>query len=142
MKEKLEILKKYARIIAKYAFYAFVAITIINLAILYCLRGSEFRTLGYTINSYAFRVLVHLLPLWIGYLIYKILNVTFKKSPVLFCVAFFFIWPLIGLFAVTFFFGFFGSYGDGSYDECMEMCVNEDQSNFDECTFSTCDFPI
>lgn len=26
--------------------------------------------------------------------------------------------------------------------ECMEWCVNKDKSNYDECLFSTCDFPI
>lgn len=26
--------------------------------------------------------------------------------------------------------------------ECMEWCVDEDKSNYDECLFSTCDFPI
>ncbi len=31
---------------------------------------------------------------------------------------------------------------DGAYDRCMERCVNEDQSNYSECSLSTCDFPI
>jgi len=31
---------------------------------------------------------------------------------------------------------------DGAYDRCMKECVKEDRSNYDECTFDTCDFPI
>ena len=131
-----------AVIITKYAVYAFVVITIIDLVVLYCSSGSEFRTLGYKINSYAFRVFDHLIPIWIGYAIYKIINsdkkVTFFSS----IISYFAVIGLTFLFIIKLLLALFGSYGDGSYYRCMEECVNEDQSNYNECSLSTCDFPI
>ena len=36
----------------------------------------------------------------------------------------------------------FSSYNNGSYDKCMKECVLPDESNYNECSLSTCDFPI
>ena len=135
-------IRKYIPRIKKYAFIVFIVVTIINLAILFGFRGFEFRTIGYKIHSYAFRMFIHLIPLWIAYLIYKTMNPPYKVSSFSFLIRLLAIGPLAFLFLITLFFGCFGSYGDGSYDRCMEMCVAEDLSNYSECTFSTCDFPI
>ena len=148
MKQQLEIFKKYARIIAKYAFYAFIAITIIDLTILCCLRGSEFRTIGYTISSYAFRLFPVLVVFWYWYVVVKIYQTIIKTDKgwreriLRFCVAIIFLCPLLCFGAVVTFYISLSSYVNGGYDECMEWCVSEDQSNYNECTFSTCDFPI
>ena len=138
---KLKI-KEYIEKIRKYTLIVFVVVTIIDMVLLYYFRGSEFRTIGDKISSYSFRVFVHLIPLWIGYLIYKTIYPNHKISALSFFVRVAAIGPLFFLLFITFFFGFFGSYGDGSYDRCMEQCVAEDLSNYNECTFSTCDFPI
>ncbi len=148
MKDKLKTLKKYALITAKYIFYAFVAVTIIDLTILCYLRGSEFRTLGYTISSYAFRLFFALVVFWYWYVVVKIYQTIIKTDKgwceriIRFCIAVIFLYPSLCFGAVLTFFMCMNSYANGSYDECMERCVNEDQSNFNECTFNTCDFPI
>ena len=45
-----------------------------------------------------------------------------------------FLWLLIALLTT------YSYVEDKRYDECMAWCVNEDQSNFKECSFGTCDF--
>ena len=134
--------KEYIEKMRKYTLIAFMAVTLVDLALLEYFGGSEFRTTGYKIHAYAFRVFDHLLPFWIGYFIYRMMNPKHKISASSFWIRFLALGPLCLLFFITFFFGFFGSYGDGSYDRCMEQCVAEDLSNYNECTFSTCDFPI
>ena len=66
----------------------------------------------------------------------KITEIIYKIA-IYWCIGIvsFFILMLIAFF-------FTGSYADGTYDKCMERCVLPDKSNYDECTFSTCDFPI
>lgn len=148
MKEKLEILKKYARIITKYAFYAFIAITIIDLTILCCLRGSEFRTIGYTISSYAFRLFFALVVFWYWYVIVKIYQTIIKTNKgwreriLRFCVAALILCPMLCFGLVATFYISFRIYADGDYEKCMEECVKEDLSNFSECTNNTCDFVL
>lgn len=142
MKKKIEKIKIYAHIVSAYVFYIFVAATITDLAVLHFSSGAKFRTTEYAINSYAFRILVHLIPLWIGFAIYKIMNSSKKLSFFSSIISYFSVICLTFLFIIALLSALLGSYGNGSYDECMEKCVNEDQSNFNECTFSTCDFPI
>ena len=50
--------------------------------------------------------------------------------------------PMIyfGIFMAVFM--VFSSYNDGTYDKCMKECVLPDESNYNECSLSTCDFPI
>ena len=142
MKEKI---KKYIQTIKKYSFKVFKTISIIVLLlslIFIFIYNPEFRTLGYKIQSYIFRLQGYLIPFWILYLVYKTLNSENENSALLTVARVIVIGPLTFLMFVTFFFGFFGSHGSGAYDECMEMCVTEDLSNYDECTFGTCDFPI
>ena len=71
-------------------------------------------------------------------------NKLYKKVGYKYC--WYAIAPLIALvglvWILTFCFFIFSSYFDGSYDKCMKECVKEDQSNYDECALSTCDFSI
>ena len=142
MKEKI---RAYIQTIKKYSFKVFKTISIIVflLSLIFIfIYNPEFRTLGYKIQSYTFRLQAYLIPFWMLYLVYKTLNSENENSAISTVARVIVIGPLTFLMFVTFFFGFFGSYGSGAYDECMEMCVTEDLSNYDECTFGTCDFPI
>ena len=138
-------IKTYIQAIKKYGFKAFKAISIIVLLlslIFIFVYNPEFRTLGYKIRSYTFRLQGYLIPFWMLYLVYKTLTPEKEDSAISTFARVVAIGPLTFLMFVTFLFGFFGSYGSGAYDECMEMCVAEDLSNYDECGFGNCDFPI
>ena len=142
MKEKI---RAYIQTIKKYSFKVFKTISIIVflLSLIFIfIYNPEFRTLGYKIQSYIFRLQGYLIPFWMLYLVYKTLNSENENSAISTVARVIVIGPLTFLMFVTFFFGFFGSYGSGAYDECMEMCVTEDLSNYKECEFGTCDFPI
>jgi quinol-cytochrome oxidoreductase complex cytochrome b subunit len=141
MKEKI---RAYIQTIKKYSFKVFKTISIIVflLSLIFIfIYNPEFRTLGYKIRSYTFRLQGYLIPFWMLYLVYKTLT-TEENSAMSTFAGIVAIGPLTFLMFVTFFFGFFGSYGSGAYDECMEMCVTEDLSNYKACEFGTCDFPI
>ena len=142
MKEKI---RAYIQTIKKYSFKVFKTISIIVflLSLIFIfIYNPEFRTFGYKIRSYTFRLQGYLIPFWMLYLAYKTFNSENENSAISTFVRVVAIGPLTFLMFVTFIFGFFGSYGSGAYDECMEMCVTEDLSNYDECEFETCDFPM
>lgn len=46
------------------------------------------------------------------------------------------LWIILALCAT------YSSVSNQQEQECMEWCVDEDKSNYDECLFNTCDFPI
>ena len=143
-----EIIKEYTHIVSVYIFYVFIAATAIDLTILCFSSGAEFRTTGYVINSYAFRFSFPLLVFWYWYATVKIYKKIINRdkkwheSIIRFCIVVLILCPMLCFGVLATCFMFLNSYVDGSYDECMEECVNEDQSNYNECTFSTCDFPI
>ena len=66
----------------------------------------------------------------------KIVEILYKIAICLVIgIVAFFIMGLIASF-------FIGSYADGTYDKCMKECVLPDKSNYNECSLSTCDFPL
>ena len=139
MKKRIE---QYLPILKKSAFRAFVILSIIVLIIVFAFPNYEFRTIGYKVRAYAFRMYVHIIPIWLAYFIYKLFHPSHKIRPIWRFIRIVLAILLIPLCIGEFMIGFFGSYADGSYERCMESCVTEDLSNFDECTFSICDFPI
>ena len=139
-------MKKYIPIAKKYIFRAFkvfsIVVLVLNLFFIF-IYHPEFRTLVAKISTYSFRFLGYIIPIWLSYFSYVFIfpehkiKLTYEFFRIL--IAVFFIIPLT---IMTFVMGFFSSYANGSYDRCMEECVNEDKSNYDECAFSICDFCI
>ena len=102
----------------------------------------EFRTIEYKISSCLFRMSMFSTPIIISYLIYKILIPKNKISIFSEIIRLIIAIPLMFILFSSIVFCFLNSYYDGSYDECMESCVVEDLSNYDECLLNTCDFPL
>ena len=137
--------KQYISIIQKYIIKTVkisALIVLISNIVFNLVFEPEFRTVEYEISSWLSRILMYYIPLGVGYLIYQTLFPPHKISTLSLIIRSIAIVPMWALFMWTLFFCFFGSYANGSYDECMEMCVAEDLSNYNECSFGTCDFPI
>ena len=138
-------IKQYIPIISKYiiktiqisALIVLIANIVFNLVF-----EPEFRTVEYEISSWLSRILMYYIPLGIIYLIFQTLFPPHEISTLSLIVRIIAVVPMMMLFWGTLLYCFYGSYADGSYDECMEMCVAEDLSNYNECSSSTCDFPI
>ena len=142
MKDKIKhyafLIKKYTLIVIK--LYA-IGMPILHIAFNVAFHP-EFRTIEYKISAWLFRASIFSFPILIGWLIHKILNPSGEIGALSKIIRFIIVVPLIELLIILIFHCFVGSYADGSYEECMEWCVKDDLSNYDECTFNTCDFPI
>lgn len=138
MKEKI---KKYALLIKKHGFDAIKIISIIVFYISFFYHP-KFRTFGYSIHSYSYILFIFMLPFWFGYLIYKILFPKGKTNVLSKIIRLAIAGPLIlGLIYLTIY-CFLRGYIDYGYEECMEWCVKDDLSNYNECSSNTCDSPI
>lgn len=85
------------------------------------------------IMVYSAKVFVVVIPLiWLIQCLDCIKNKRYNRYVVSNIV----LWILIALMCLY-------SYDSGKReDECMQWCVKEDKSNYDECLFNTCDFPF
>ena len=142
--------KRIVSLFAKYFIKIMKVITIayILLSIPICSHRPEYGTEYY--NAYFIFNMVHV-PLILFWWFYWIAKITMRglskgerwyQQIGHFVLTMIIIIPMIyfGIFMAVFM--VFNSYNDGSYDRCMKECVLPDKSNYDECTYSICDFPI
>ena len=134
--------------IKKISFYVLCLITIITLCcvIYFSYNNPIFNTPEYKIATAMGHIASHLVWIW-GCIFICILGkkVTSKAnnkkcfSKILYCVA-----MILLAFSTLFYMliVFWGSYSDGTYDECMQKCVLADGSNYEQCSLDTCDFPL
>lgn len=146
----LQNIKKYISKGWKYIFKTIKIITLIDIFLLLGFRSyqPEFRTFGYEVFSYTFRLIAPLFAFWYWVAVVKVIKLLINTEKkwyeriIRFGFVAFFIYISIPLGIICTVFACINSYTTGGYDECMQQCVNEDQSNFQECSLSTCDFPI
>ena len=143
MKKKIE---KYIPRIKKYVFIALIAVTLANLAlwVYFQFNTFEFRTTGYKIKGYVVYFMMYLLLFWLWYgaykfckqLEYEVYNwwqMVWKICAFLLMIGCVLLSIPIVLFIIMD--AMFGNL----YDECMERCVAEDLSNYNECALTMCD---
>lgn len=135
---------------AKYFIKTIKVITIayILLSIPICSNRPEYGTEYYSAYFVFNMIHVPLILFWWFYWIVKITMRGLSKGERWyqqighFVLTMIIIIPMIyfGIFMAVFM--VFSSYNDGTYDKCMKECVLPDESNYNECSLSTCDFPI
>ena len=57
-------------------------------------------------------------------------------------IAISFLWLIVPWIVLAILYAIISSFTDETYDNCMKKCVLPDKSNYNECSLSTCDFPI
>jgi len=94
---------------------------------------SSFLLIIVYVLAYSAKIYIVVIPfIWLIQCWYSIKDKEIKP----FLLANLFLWLLVALLALY-------AYDSNQREaECMKWCVNEDQSNYNDCLFNTCDFPI
>lgn len=146
----IEKIKLYMALIKKYTFPAVIVITLIDIGLLFyfSFNHHEFRTIGYKLNLFSFYLTAYLIIIWLCILVIRPLwratsenhSKQYQNILGVFCRAISCI-GIIGVILLTFLVTFF-MFMNIKEEECMEWCVLPDNSNYSECLFGTCEFPI